>query len=62
MTKELDINDILNAVDNISGIKRKKSTAAETKNDSADKTDVLAPNKQVKSNKSEILVLDQMIE
>ena len=28
----------------------------------ADKDDVLTPNKQAKSNKSEILVLDQMIE
>ena len=62
MTKEFDIKDILNAVDNISGIKRKKSKATKMKNDSTDKAAVLATNKQVKSNKSEILVLDQMIE
>ena len=62
MTKEFAINDILNAVDNISKIERKKVKAIETKNDSTDKNDVLTLNKQVKSNKSKILVLDQMIE
>ena len=62
MTKEFEIEDILNAVDNISKIERKKGKTIETKNDSADKDDVLTPNKQVKSNKSKILVLDQMIE
>ena len=62
MTKEFDIKDILNAVDNISGIKRKKSKVGGIKIDSTDKAAVLAQNKQVKSNKSEILVLDQMIE
>ena len=62
MKKEFVINDILNAVDNISKIERKKVKAIETKNDSTDKDDVLTLNKQVKSNKSKILVLDQMIE
>ena len=64
MAKEFEINDILNAVDNISRIERKKdkAKAIETKNDSIDKDDVLTLNKQVKSNKSKILVLDQMIE
>ena len=62
MTKEFEINDILNAIDNISKIERKKDRVIETKNDSADKGDVLTLNKQVKSNKSKILVLDQMIE
>ena len=62
MTKEFEINDILNAVDNISKIEIKKVKAIETKNDSTDKDDVLTLNKQVKSNKSKILVLDQMIE
>jgi len=62
MAKEFEINDILNAVDNISKIERKKDKIIETKNDSADKDDVLTLNKQVKSNKSKILVLDQMIE
>jgi len=64
MIKEFEINDILNAVDKISKIERKKdkAKAIETKNDSIDKDDVLTLNKQVKSNKSKILVLDQMIE
>ena len=62
MTKEFEIEDILNAVDNISKIERKKSKTTKTRNASADKDDVLTPNKQVKSNKSKILVLDQMIE
>ena len=62
MKKEFTINDILNAVDNISQIERKKVKAIETKSDSTDKNDVLTLNKQVKSNKSKILVLDQMIE
>ena len=62
MVKKFEINDILNAVDNISKIERKKVKVIETKNDSTDKNDVLTLNKQVKSNKSKILVLDQMIE
>ena len=62
MTKESAINDILKAVDNISKIERKKVKAIETKNDSTDKDDVVNLNKQVKSNKSKILVLNQMIE
>jgi hypothetical protein len=62
MAKAFEINDILNAVDNISKIERKKVKVIETKNDSTDKNDVLTLNKQVKSNKSKILVLDQMIE
>ena len=62
MIKEFEVNDILNAVDNISRIERKKGKIIEKKNDSTDKDDVLTLNKQVKSNKSKILVLDQMIE
>ena len=64
MKKEFEINDILNAVDKISKIERKKdkAKAIETKNDSIDKDNVLTLNKQVETNKSKILVLDQMIE
>ena len=62
MTKELEISNILNAVDNISKIERKKNMTIETKNYSIDKNDIFILNNQVKSNKSEILVLDQMIE
>ena len=62
MEKEFKINDILNAVNSISKIERKKGRTIEIKNDSSDKNDVLTLNNQAKSNKSEILVLDQMIE
>jgi len=61
MPKEFEINDILNAVNSISKMEKKK-TKTEEKKDSANKDDVLTLNNQVKSNKSEILVLDQMIE
>ena len=61
MKKEFEINDILNAVNTISKIEKNKSKISERK-DSDDKDDILALNNQVKSNKSEILVLDQMIE
>ena len=62
MKKEFKINDILNAVNSISKKERKKSRTIENKNDYTDKNDVLTLNNQAKSNKSEILVLDQMIE
>ena len=62
MIKEFEIDDILNAVNNISKMERKKGRTRETKNDSAGKDTVLPLNNQVKSNKSDILVLNQMIE
>ena len=62
MEKEFEINDILNAVNNISRIERKKGKAIEINNVSTDKNDVLTLNNQAKSDKSEILVLDRMIE
>ena len=40
MKKEFEINDILNAVDNISKIERKKDKTIEIKNESPDKNDV----------------------
>ena len=61
MEKEFEINDILNAVNSISKIEKKKTKTVEKK-DSTNKDDVLTLNNQAKSNKSEILVLDQMIE
>ena len=61
MAKEFEIIDILNAVNNISKIEKKSSKTVEKK-DSTDKNDILTLNNQVKSNKSKILVLDQMIE
>ena len=62
MIKEFEIDDILNAVNSISKMERKKGRTIETKNDSADRDEVLPCNNQVKSNKSDILVLNQMIE
>ena len=61
MKKEFEIEDILNAVDSISKIEKKKSKTVK-RNDSAVKNDILTLNNQAKSNKSEILVLDRMIE
>ena len=62
MEKEFKIGDILNAINSISKIERKKGKTIETKIDSGDKNDILPLNNQVKSDKSDILVLDQMIE
>ena len=61
MTKEFEISDILNATNTIYKKEKKKSKIAKKKN-LANKSDVLSINNQAKSNKSEILVLDQMIE
>ena len=61
MVKEFEINDILNAVNSISQIEEKKNKTIEKK-DSTDKDEVLTLDKQAKSNKSELLVLVQMIE
>ena len=62
MTKDFEIKDILSAVNSISTIERKKRGIIKVKNYSSDKVDVLTLNNQTKSYKSEILVLDQMIE
>ena len=61
MIKEFEINDILSAVNSISQIEEKKNKTIEKK-DFTEKNEVLTLNNQVKSNKSDILVLDQMIE
>ena len=62
MKKEFQVNDILNAVDRISQMEKKKSKITKRKKDSTNNNDVLALNNQVKSSESNILVLDQMIE
>ena len=62
MTKEFEINDILDAVDSIFEKERKKVKITKIKNDSNTKKDDLTLNNQVKSNKTKILVLGQMIE
>ena len=61
MKKEFEINDILNAVNSISKVDKKKSKTMEKK-DYDVKEDVLTLNNQAKSDKSDILVLNQMIE
>jgi len=61
MENEFEINDILNAVNSIYKLEKKKTKIMERKN-STDKNDDLTHNDQAKSNKSKILVLDQMIE
>jgi|TARA_B110000438_G_scaffold291866_1_gene329381 hypothetical protein len=61
MAKEFKINDILNAVDAISKIDRKRKEAAE-KNVFTIKKETLIPSNKKKLVKSEILVLNEMIE
>ena len=61
MIKEFEIQDILNAVNSISKNKKMNVTVVEKKYLN-DENQVLNHNNQVKSNKSEVLVLDQMIE
>jgi len=62
MIKEFEINDILNAVNRISKIERKKEDFLQTKKKLVERKDVLTLNNEVKSNKTNILVLNQMIE
>ena len=61
MIKEFKIDDILNAVNSISKLKKKKSNNVKNKI-SDHKKDTLILNNQSKSNKSEVLVLNEMIE
>ena len=61
MIKEFDIGDILNAVNSISKKENNNSKNVEKK-DFVTEEDILTPNNQAKSNKSDILVLNQMIE
>ena len=61
MIKEFKINDILEAMENISKIEKKDRKIVKKKLTNK-KEDVLTNNNQVKSTKSEILVLNEMIE
>jgi len=60
--KEFKINDILNAMNSISKMERKKVGIIKSKNVSTEGKDGFSINNQDKSHKSEILVLDEMIE
>ncbi len=62
MIKEFEINDILNAIDKISKTNRNKTDKTEIKNDFTNKNDILTLNNQAKPSKSDVLVLDQIIE
>ena len=61
MIKEFEINDILKAMETISKIE-KKDRKIEKKKITDKKNDVFTVNNQVKSTKSDILVLKEMIE
>ena len=61
MIKEFEIGDILTAVNSISKMEKEK-TKITKKKDLANKDYISTLNNQAKSDKSEILVLDQMIE
>ena len=61
MIKEFEIVEILNAVDNLCKIRKKKWKFTEKK-DYKYNNNALILNKYAESNKSEILVLNQMIE
>ena len=61
MIKEFEIRDILEAIEMISKIDKKDRKIAKKKITNK-KEDVLADNNQVKSSKSDILVLNEMIE
>ena len=61
MIKEFKINDILKAMESISKIE-KKDRKIEKKKITRKKNDDLPVNNQVKSAKSDILVLNEMIE
>jgi len=61
MIKEFKINDILKAMETISKIE-KKDRKIEKKKMTNKKNDDLPVNNQVKSTKSDILVLSEMIE
>ena len=61
MIKEFKINDILKAMESISKIE-KKDRKIEKKKITNKKDHVLPVNNQVKSTKSDVLVLSEMIE
>ena len=62
MIKEFEINDILNAVNNISKLEKKRSKITENKKISIKENDISNHNNQKKINKSETLILSQIIE
>ena len=61
MIKEFKIDDILNAMNSISKLKKKKSNNVKNKI-SGHKNDTLILNNHSKLDKSEVLVLNEMIQ
>ncbi len=61
MIKEFQIEDILDAVNSISKIEKNKTKINNTKN-FTNEGKIMGSNEQAKPKKSDILVLDQMIE
>ncbi len=62
MIKEYTTRDILDAVDSIQKVKKKAVKSSENKKDFNQENDILPLNNQVKPGKSDILVLNDMIE
>tara|TARA_B110000438_G_C15598362_1_gene556905 strand:+ start:344 stop:532 length:189 start_codon:yes stop_codon:yes gene_type:complete len=62
MIKEFEINDILKAVNNISKLEKKRSKVIENKKNSIEENDYISHKEKTKFNRSEILILSQMIE
>jgi len=62
MIKEFEINDILKAVNNISKLEKKRPKVIENKKNSIEENDYINHKKKTKFNKSEILILSQIIE
>ena len=62
MIKEFEINDILNAVNTIYKVEKKEKDFLKSQKNHTKKDDTLMLNNEVKSNKIDVLVLNQMIE
>ena len=62
MKKEFEINDILNAVNTIYKVEKKEKDFLKSQKNYTKNDDILMLNNEVKSNKIDILVLNQMIE
>ena len=62
MKTEFEINDILNAVNTIYKVEKKEKDFLKSQKNYTKNDDILMLNNEVKSNKIDILVLNQMIE
>ena len=62
MIKDFEIKDILNAVNSISKINKKKGRATDLQSNLNNKKNVLTLNNGVKLGENKVLVLDEMVE